>query len=158
MLVSETNNNTNKLSSLQMTTSEISASVKEVEQKTEAAVSGLNQEMQQLTTEVSAKLDSEQVKIEIQSELAKGASKVVTSTGFVFDDTGLTVSKSGSEMETTITEDGMQVFRESEAVLTANNVGVNAVNLHATTYLIIGNNSRLEDYKTNRTACFFIGG
>jgi hypothetical protein len=158
MLVSETSNNTNKLSSLQMTTSEINASVKAVEEKTEVAVNGISQEMQQLTKEVSAKLDSEQVKIEIQSELAKGASKVVTSTGFVFDDAGLTVSKSGSEMKTQITEDGMQVFRENEAVLTANNVGVNAVNLHATTYLIIGTNSRLEDYGENRTACFYIGG
>ena len=52
----------------------------------------------------------------------------------------------------------MQVFKNDEAVLTANNIGVDAVNLHATTYLIIGNNSRLEDFGDNRTGCFWIGG
>jgi hypothetical protein len=61
-------------------------------------------------------------------------------------------------MSTQITQDGMQVFKKDKAVLTANNAGVNAANLHATTYLIIGNNSRFEDYGTNRTACFWIGG
>ena len=39
----------------------------------------------------------------------------------------------------------------------ADNLGVKAEDLHATTYLIIGNNSRLEDYNTNRTGCFWIG-
>ena len=61
-------------------------------------------------------------------------------------------------METQITEDGMVVYRNEDAVLTANNVGVDAVNLHATTYLIIGENSRFEDYGGSRTGCFWIGG
>ena len=60
-------------------------------------------------------------------------------------------------MTTQITEDGMTVYRDNTAVLIANNVGVDAVNLHATTYLIIGNNSRFEDYGENRTGCFWIG-
>ena len=60
-------------------------------------------------------------------------------------------------MKTQITEDGMTVYKNDSAVLTANNVGVNAVNLHATTYLIIGTNSRFEDYGS-RTGCFWIGG
>ena len=60
-------------------------------------------------------------------------------------------------MTTQITEDGMTVFRDNTAILIANNVGVDAVNLHATTYLIIGNNSRFEDYGENRTGCFWIG-
>ena len=63
-------------------------------------------------------------------------------------------------MSTQITDDGMKVFRSNTAVLTANNVGVDAVNLHATTYLIIGNNSRFEDWEKDgqaRTACFWIG-
>ena len=60
-------------------------------------------------------------------------------------------------MKTQITEDGMTVYKNEDAVLTANNTGVDAVNLHATTYLIIGNNSRLEDYGSDRTGCFFIG-
>ena len=61
-------------------------------------------------------------------------------------------------MKTTITEDGMTVYRNDEAVLTADNQGVKAEDLHATTYLIIGANSRFEDYGTNRTGCVWIGG
>lgn len=83
--------------------------------------------------------------------------KVTTATGFTFNEEGLTVSKTGSEMETQITEDGMTVSKNGSVVLTANNIGVDAVNLHATTYLIIGQNSRFEDYN-GRTGCFWIGG
>ena len=55
----------------------------------------------------------------------------------------------------------MVVNRDGNAVLTANNEGVQAVNLHATTYLIIGQYSRFEDYDKDgepRTGCFWIGG
>lgn len=51
----------------------------------------------------------------------------------------------------------MTVSKNGSVVLTANNIGVDAVNLHATTYLIIGQNSRFEDYN-GRTGCFWIGG
>ena len=83
---------------------------------------------------------------------------VTTSTGFTFNETGMTVAKAGKEMTTTITEDGMTVYKNSMAMLTANNQGVDAKNLSASTYLTIGANSRFEDYKFNRTACFWIGG
>jgi hypothetical protein len=53
----------------------------------------------------------------------------------------------------------MAVFRDSGEVLTADNTGVKAENLHATTYLIVGVNSRLENYDNgSRTGCFWIGG
>lgn len=87
-----------------------------------------------------------------------GAEKVVTQTGFTFDDTGLTVSKSNSELSTTITEDGMTVQRNSEVMLKASNTGVEAKNLNASTFLIIGNRSRFENYKSDFTGCFWIGG
>ena len=109
-----------------------------------------------LTNRVDATMTSEQVQLAITNEVAKGASKVTTSTGFTFDDNGLTINKSDSEMSTNIDEDGMSIFRNSEEVLTADNTGVNATNLHATTYLIIGTNSRFEDYGSNRTGCFWI--
>jgi hypothetical protein len=60
-------------------------------------------------------------------------------------------------MTTTITEDGMTVYRNEEAVLVADNEGVKAEDLHATTYLIVGQFSRFEDYG-DRTGCFWIGG
>ena len=101
----------------------------------------------------------EAVKIEIKQEIkAEGAESVATSTGFTFNEDGLTIAKSDSEIKTQITEDGMTVFKNDENVLTANNEGVKAVDLHATTFLIIGTNSRLQNYGGTRTACFWIGG
>ena len=92
--------------------------------------------------------------------MSKGTNKVTTSTGFTFDQNGLNISKTDSEMKTQITEDGMKIYKNDEVMLTANNQGVDAKNLHATTYLIIGNNSRMEDFTENgskRTAVFWIG-
>ena len=110
-----------------------------------------------LTQKVEATMTSTDIQIAISNEIAKGTDKVTTSTGFTFNDEGLTISKSDSEMSTNIDEDGMSIFKGSEEVLTADNTGVNAQNLHATTYLIIGTNSRFEDYGSNRTGCFWIG-
>ena len=157
IVASESSANKDAIASLQINTENINASVTNIEERTAEAINGLTDTVETLTSKVSASITADDVKIQIENELENGVGKVVTSTGFVFDETGLTVKKSGSEIETQITENGMQVFKENEAVLTANNDGVNAANLHATTYLIIGNNSRIEDYN-GRTGCFWIGG
>ncbi len=135
----------------------ISAEVKQVKDDFNNNIEVVNEDIQTLTQKVNSTITAEDVKLQIQSELNNGVTKVKTTTGFTFDDEGLTVSKSGNEMTTQITEDGMTVFRDNTAILIANNVGVDAVNLHATTYLIVGNNSRFEDYGENRTGCFWIG-
>lgn len=115
--------------------------------------------VQALAQTVSAQMTAEQVALAIQKEMDKGAGKVVTSTGFVFDEMGLQVSRSDSEMQTAITEDGMTVYKSGTQVLRANNQGVEAVDLKAATYLIVGKNSRFEDLPDgNRTGCFWIGG
>ena len=112
-----------------------------------------------MRSSVDAKMTSEDLTIEINKVVEAGANRVETTTGFKFDDDGLNISKTGSEMNTTITEDGMTIESQNKGeVLTANSEGVQAIDLHATTYLIIGNNSRFEDYGTNRTGCFWIGG
>ena len=111
----------------------------------------------ELTKKVEATMTSDQIQLAISNELEKGTDKVTTSTGFTFNDKGLTISKSDNEMSTNIDEDGMSIFKGSEEVLTANNTGVDAQNLHATTYLIVGTNSRFEDYGSDRTGCFWIG-
>ena len=103
-------------------------------------------------------IDTDSAIISIREETAEGQNKVVTETGYKFDADGLTVSKAGSEMSTQITEDGMTISRGKKQMLVADNTGVIAEDLHAKTYLIIGTNSRIEDYKRNRTACFWIGG
>lgn len=58
-------------------------------------------------------MTDEDVTIKIQQELDNGVSKVTTATGFTFDETGLTVEKSDSEMKTQITEDGMVVTKDN---------------------------------------------
>lgn len=146
LLVSEVAANNSSISSLQMSTDAINANVQK--------------DINELTNKVNATMTAEDVKLEIQSELSNGVDKVTTKTGFTFDDEGLTVSKDGSEMTTTIDEDGMTVYRDSEEMLKANNEGVIAYNLHAKTYLIVGESSRFEDYEKDgetRTGCFWIG-
>ena len=57
----------------------------------------------------------------------------------------------------TISNNGMVISSNNNDVLIANDEGVKAVDLHATTFIVIGNTSRLQDFK-GRTACFWIGG
>lgn len=158
LVASEVTINAEAISALQINTDSISASVQKVEEKANAAIDGLNTDVATLTSKVEAQITSADVQLQIETALTNGVDQVTTTTGFTFNEEGLTVSKSGSEMETTITEDGMTVYRNEEAVLIADNEGVKAEDLHATTYLIVGTNSRFEDYGTNRTGCFWIGG
>lgn len=148
-----------KVSKLELTDSEIRASVSAVEQSNTNRVDSLSSEITALTKEVNLKLTSEDVTIAINKSLTEGVDKVVTSTKkYTFDDTGLNVGSSDSSISTTITEDGMRINRAGQEVLRADNEGVKAEDLHATTYLIIGENSRLEDWQNRYTACFWLGG
>lgn len=141
IVVSEVGQNTQAITSLELTTGGISADVAE------------------LDAAVNATMTSEDVRLEIKRELAEnGINKVITATGFAFDESGLTVSKSGTEMTTLISEDGMTVNKNGAEMLKADNTGVIAKNLHAITYLIVGENSRFENYGSDRTGCFWIGG
>ena len=132
-------------SSLKLTTDGINTSV-----------SRLDNQLSLTNRTVSTKMSAEDVSISIQTALENGVEKVTTTTGFTFNEEGLHISKSDSEITTSITEDGMTVYRGDNEVLVADNLGVMAEDLHATTFLIIGNNSRLEDYGANRTGCFWI--
>lgn len=112
----------------------------------------VNKEIEELTNKVEATITAEDVTIMIE----QGVDSVTTSTGFTFNEEGLHISKSNSEIDTTITEDGMTIYRSGDEILKADNEGVKAEDLHATTFLIVGRNSRFEDYKGNRTGCFWI--
>jgi hypothetical protein len=158
LLVSDVSQEKEKVASLQVNAENIVATVSALEKKTADATGSISESVEAVAKEVSTKLSAEDVQIRIDQSLGNGVDKVVTSTGFTFNEAGLTVSKTGSEMATTITEDGMVVYRDETAVLTANNEGVDAVNLHASTYLIVGGKSRFETYGDNRTGCFWIGG
>ena len=137
----------NETTSLKLTTDSITSSV-----------SKMDDNLSELESEVSTKMSAEDVSISIQAALEEGVERVTTTTGFTFNEEGLHISKTDSEITTSITEDGMTVYKNNNEVLVADNLGVKAEDLHATTFLIIGNNSRLEDYNSNRTGCFWIGG
>ena len=110
-----------------------------------------------LTQKVESSMTADQVHLAISTELSKGVDKVTTSTGFTFNEAGLTISKSDSEISTNIDEDGMSIYKNNEEVLTADNTGVTQINATIKQYLIVGKNSRFEDYGSDRTGCFWIG-
>ena len=158
LVASETSANASAISSLQLDTDSINLAVQSVEKALEENSENVNNQINTLTAKVEQTITPEELNIAIRQEIDNGVDKVKTSTGYSFNADGLNISKSGREMETKITENGMTVYRSGEAVLEANNEGVKAEDLHATTYLIIGTNSRFEDYSTGRTGCFWIGG
>ena len=157
---SETKTLNETVTSLQLGADSINASVKSLEETMTRTSDGLANDISIIQEQVNLAMTSEDVKIEIQNQLINGTNKVSTTTGYTFDEDGLNISKSDSEMKTQITEDGMKIYKNDDIMLTANNQGVDAKNLHATTYLIIRGNSRMEDFIENgskRTAVFWIG-
>lgn len=161
---SEIAENRESIGAIRVSTTEVSASVSSVEKKVADVEDMLednndvtNARIDSLAKDVSLKLDRQGVEIAVESILTEGVDKVVTaSKKYTFDDQGLNVSSSDSEISTRILEDGMRIYKHSTEVLSVDNTGVKAADLHATTFLLIGDNSRLED-RGNRTACFWIG-
>lgn len=126
-----------------------------------------NTKVDNLETRVRTLVTKDAVEIEINKAVKEvteaGAEKVVTTNKkYVFDDSGINIADGKSEMSTVVSHDGMEIFKgngqqRGQTMLKANNQGVDAQNLHATTYLIIGNRSRLEKYTKNyeeRIGCF----
>ena len=161
-MVEDTTETKEVTNQLVVDTKGISATVYNLEQTTRSSIDSLSESVETLTKQVSLAITQDDVTIAVNKALTEGVDKVTTSSKkYTFDDTGLNVSSGDSNISTKITEDGMQISRGSNKVLTASNEGVEAEDLHATTYLIIGDNSRFENWKRNnkqRTACFWIGG
>lgn len=154
---------TNQATSIRRDTEQIvmeaTKTVETVEKKLDDSIDGVNESISTLTSQVEAKMTAEEVSIAIKRELIDGVDSVKTTTGYTFDEDGLTVSKTGSGLKTTISEDGMKVTSSmGRDLLTANSEGVDAKDLKASTYLIVGGRSRFENYGTNRTGCFWVGG
>jgi hypothetical protein len=148
--------NTEAIGAININNESITSTITEIEKNTNTTLENINDSIATLESKIEQ--TAADLKIEFDNKITTETDSVTTSTGFTFNKDGLTVEKSGSEIKTQITEDGMRVYRNNTAMLTANNQGVNATNLHATTYLIIGNNSRFEDMGSSRTGCFWIGG
>lgn len=125
----------------------------------QVGIEGIRAENRDAAGKLTAlEMNVEGLSLQVQSVNSEGAAKVSTTTGYTFDENGITVEKSGREIKTQITEDGMRVYKNKKEMLTADSEGVKAVDLHASTYLSIGGRSRFENYETDRTGCFWIGG
>lgn len=113
------------------------------------SVQALGDSVSELTNAVDSKVNAEDVDAAIKAEMEKGVEKIQTSVGYKFDKDGLNITKTGSAMSTIIDEDGMTIKKNDVDQLVADNTGVTAYDLHAKTYLIVGDTSRFEDTTKN---------
>lgn len=103
-------------------------------------------------------LTAENLSIKFTEKLNNADGVHITGKNFDFNKKGLTIANEGFSMQNLLDEEGMEVTRDGEGILSATKDGVNAIDLTARQYLIVGKNARFEDYGTGRTACFWIGG
>ena len=148
---------TTKLAEIEITADVITSSVEQNIINTNNKIDGLEQNIDMISSKVSSTMTSEEVELLVQRTYSQGMNSVETTTGFTFNEEGLTVSKSNSSITTTITEDGMTVYKEGEVMLTANNQGVEANNLRSN-YIIISNRCRFEKYGDDRAGCYWLSG
>lgn len=108
-------------------------------------------------TVTQLKQQADHLSLSVRSLESDGVSRVQTETGYRFDQNGLSISRSGSQMENLLDDTGMYVNRSGQLVLRANDEGVAAVDVTVKNYLIMGEHARFEDYENDtRTACFWI--
>ena len=96
---------------------------------------------------------------DLQSQVDEGVDHVDSRDGCYFGPGGMEISRTDAETSTKIDFSGVRVVQtdSGETLLSAQGDSVTAKNLHATTYLIIGNNSRIEDIGEDRAGLFWIG-
>lgn len=129
-----------------------------VDGKIETVIGTVNEEITKINQ------TNKEISITIQELANRGVSEVTTTTGFTFNAEGLTIYETGKNIENKLNNEGMRVSRisgdESIPILTADTDGVDALNLRSRQFLIIGDNSRFENYDNGtdnkRTACFHI--
>ena len=116
----------------------------------------LTDELANIKADVSTRYETT---VKAIDELGETVSETFKKLSYQFNTEDFTVTKEGADTSTHISENGMCIKdSDKKDVLKVDSSGVDAKNLHANTYLIIGNNSRLEDYGENRTGVFWIGG
>ncbi|MGN1301203.1 MAG: hypothetical protein ACI4U9_01575 [Clostridia bacterium] len=100
-----------------------------------------------------------------------GVDRITTSTGYTFDEDGLTIQKTGSKVKSTLDETGLEILDATgstdSSLLFAGydeSLGetiVRTKNLIVEKYLVIGKYSRMEDFVVDgvkATGVFWIGG
>lgn len=152
MVVKDTND---AIANMNLTAGEIKASVEAKISSYDTQIGNIESEMEMISSKAEAAVTAEEVRIQIEQTLNTAVDTITSKTGYSFGNDGLFIDKSDSEMKTQITEDGLAIYRSTDKILKVDNEGVKAEDLHATTYLMIGTHSRLEDYQSNRTGCFW---
>ena len=145
------------VSKLAVDDNSIKASVSDLEKIVDSTTSEVLLAKEQIA---SVNMYSSELEVKIEKITNDGVTKIINTTG-TFNEDGLEIDSTDSSTKTQVTPDGMTVYRKTSGgqteVLTATSDGVDATNLHAKTYLIIGGRSRFENYGTDRTGCFWIG-
>ena len=97
---------------------------------------------------------------DLKDQVDQGVDHVDSRDGCYFGPGGMEISRNDAETATKIDFSGVRVVQvdSGETLLSAQGGSVTAKNLHATTYLIIGENSRIEDIDDTSAGLFWIGG
>ena len=95
---------------------------------------------------------------DLKNQVDQGVDHVDSRDGCYFGPGGMEISRTDAETATKIDFSGVRVVQvdSGETLLSAQGDSVTAKNLHATTYLIIGNNSRIEDIDDTSAGLFWI--
>jgi len=96
------------------------------------------------------------LQVQITSMTTNGLS-ILRNTLVLINEAGVNVAKSGEQMNSTLSNIGVTVRRDTSVVLSATNLGVEAENIWVRNHLIIGANSRMENY-LDGTGMFYVGG
>ena len=97
---------------------------------------------------------------DLKNQVDRGVDHVDSRDGCYFGPGGMEISRTDAETATKIDFSGVRVVQvdSGETLLSAQGDSVTAKNLHATTYLIIGENSRIEDIDDTSAGLFWIRG
>lgn len=157
LYVGQIEENASDISQLEIDANSITATVEGIKEATKTGLEDVNEDLAILSQKVSSTMTSDQIKILISESLQDGVNTVTTSTGFTFNDEGLHINKSGSDLSSSLDETGLEVNKTGDVILTAKADGVNALNLTSRQYLSVAN-CRFEKYGSNRMGCYWIGG
>lgn len=145
-----------RISSLEQKSDSIVASVSTLDTTTKTTFKDITDTISELEKKTELAITEEGVTIAIERKLENADGIFITGTDYGFSAEGLRIAKDGQAMESLLDNSGLEVTRSGEAILTADDTGVNALNLTARQYLIVGDHARFENYETGRTACFWI--
>ena len=143
----ENKNTQGKLASVELNLEGIHSRV----ESQETATQGVRSAVSTLTQ------TADNLQLQLQTIREDGVQKLKTQMGYTFDDKGLQISRSDSDMANRLDHTGMYVTRNGQILLQANNQGVIAKDVSVGNYLIVGENARFEDYGGSRTACYYLG-